>query len=418
MTNVSSHDRQFVVETLPLFEMARMRSANTARKHPTQGFAGEGTGSSMRWVNQFTHTRRLLGSSDREVVTPNNDTLYTNAWLDLSDGPLVIDVPEMGERYWTLGFLDAWTNPWAYAGRRTTGGGAQKLFVHGPKWQGEVPLAMRSISAPGADVWIIGRILVDDEPEDLQAVHALQNKFAICRLDGTPALRRLDVMVDGRRESVPDAAEYQRVIGAMASRNPPQQLLAPRPSEVGQLQGALDEIYAQLRDTTERSGLGGGWTTAVSVRNHFGSDFLTRARVARNWIGTLGIEEAMYIMAEVDSEGAPLGGDSRYTLRFAVDAQPQVDAFWSLTLYRREDCLLVENPIARYSIGDRTKGIRREPDGALSITIQAQDPGAGKNWLPAPKGEAFYLTLRLYQPRTAHLEGTFNYPPVQRVEGS
>src|SRR3546814_19650994 len=89
----------------------------------------------MRWVNQFTHTRRLRGPDDKEVVTPNNDTLFTNAWLDLSAGPLVIDVPEMGPRYRVLGFLDAWTNSWAYAGRRTTGGGAQRLLGHGPRWQ-------------------------------------------------------------------------------------------------------------------------------------------------------------------------------------------------------------------------------------------------------------------------------------------
>src|SRR5690606_186901 len=100
-----------VIQTLPLFEMARMRSANTARRHAVKGFAGVGPASDMRWVNQFTHTRKLIGPEDREVVTPNNDTLFTNAWLDLSNGPVVIDVPEMGNRYWTLGFLDAWTNP-------------------------------------------------------------------------------------------------------------------------------------------------------------------------------------------------------------------------------------------------------------------------------------------------------------------
>ena len=87
--------RQAVIQTLPLFEMARMRTSNAARRHPTEGFAGDSPSSTWRWVNQFTHTRRLLGPEDKEVVTPNNDTLYTNAWLDLSDGPVVIDVPEI-----------------------------------------------------------------------------------------------------------------------------------------------------------------------------------------------------------------------------------------------------------------------------------------------------------------------------------
>src|SRR5690606_12718873 len=142
----------------------------------------------------------------------------------------------------------------------------------------------------------------------------------------------------------------------------------------------------------------------------------TRARVARNWIGTLGIDEAMYIMAEVDARDEALTGQRRYVLRFAPGEGPKVDAFWSITLYRRSNCLLVANPINRYSIGDRTEGLRRDADGGLSIAIQADNPGLGKNWLPAPSGENFYLTLRLYQPQRPHLEGTFSYPAIERVD--
>ena len=408
--------RDQVIETLPLFEMARMRSANTARRHPVEGFAGDGPGSTMRWVNQFTHTRKLISPDDKEVVTPNNDTLFTNAWLDLSAGALVIQVPEMGERYWVLGFLDAWTNPWAYAGRRTTGGAQQRLFVHGPNWKGPVPDGMHGISAPGDDVWVIGRILVDHDDEDLARVHALQDRFGIFRPDGSSALTRLDVMLDGRRLGVPDAGDYLCVIDRMLERNPPPRPGPGWPPAAATLEEALPRVYAELREADARSELGGGWTTAVYVRTHFGEDFATRARVARNWIGTLGIEEAMYVMAEVDAQGRVLDGTHRYTLRFPGAGMPEVDTFWSVTLYRREDCLLARNPINRHSIGDRTRGLLRDADGGLTLAIQADDPGPGENWLPAPAGEGFYLTLRLYQPRRAHLEGTFSYPPVQRVD--
>lgn len=407
---------QAVMETLPLFEMARMRAANTARRHPVHGFAGDGPASTLRWVNQFTHTRRLRGPEDREVVTPNNDTLFTNAWLDLSNGPVVIDVPEMGERYWTLGFLDAWTNPWAYAGRRTTGGCAQRLFVHGPTWRGAAPAGMHTISAPGDDVWVIGRILVDHDEEDHALVHSLQDRFSISRPDGAPAVSRIDTLLDGHGTGVPDAGEYLRVLGEMMSRNPAEHALTGWPPSPGELQPALAQVYRDLRGASHDAELGGGWTTAVSVRTHFGRDFATRARVARNWIGTLGIEEAMYIMAEVDAAGAELDGSFRYLLRFPAGAPLQVDAFWSITLYQRKDCLLAANPLGRHSIGDRTRGLRLDADGGLDIAIQADDPGEGRNWLPAPAGEAFYLVLRLYQPRSAHLEGRFNYPPVQRVD--
>lgn len=407
--------RDVVLETLPLFEMARMRAATTARKHPREGFAGDSPASRMRWVNQFTHTRRLRSPDDKEVVTPNNDTLFTNAWLDLSAGPLVIDVPAMGPRYWVLGFLDAWTNPWAYAGRRTTGGGAQQLFVHGPNWQGEVPAGMHRIAAPGDDIWIIGRILADADATDLARVHALQDAFVLRRPDGAPALGRVDTLIEERGAGIPDAGEFCRVVDAMLARNPPAAAMQGWPPALEELQRALTDVYTELRDVPEASALGGGWVTAVTVQTSFGDDFLTRARVARNWIGTLGVEEAMYIMAEVDADGQALTGARRYRLRFPPGGGPQVDAFWSITLYRRRDCLLVANPIGRHSIGDRTAGLLRDADGGLTVVIQSDDPGRGVNWLPAPADDGFYLTLRLYQPHRTHLDGTFRYPPVERL---
>ncbi|WP_417224097.1 DUF1254 domain-containing protein [Achromobacter spanius] len=392
-----------------------MRAANTARKHPAQGFAGDSPSSRMRWLNQFTHTRRLRGPDDKEVVTPNNDTLFTNAWLDLSEGPVVIDVPAMGQRYWVLGFLDAWTNPWAYAGRRMTGCEAQRLFVHGPAWRGNVPAGMHEISAPSNDVWVIGRILVDATAQDLAEVHALQDRFALLRMDGTPALSRIDTLIDERGAGVPQAQEYARVVDTMLARNPSAHPLPAWPIAPELLQQALGDVYTELRDVAQSSELGGGWTTAVNVRDNFGDDFVTRARIARNWIGTLGIDEAMYIMAEVDEQGLALSGTHRYELHFPRSALPQVASFWSITLYRRSDCLLVANPIGRHSIGDRTQGLLQDADGGLRIRIQADDPGHEHNWLPAPAGEGFYLTLRLYTPARAHLEGTFAYPPVRRM---
>jgi acetate---CoA ligase (ADP-forming) len=410
--------RDTVVETLPLFEMAKMRAATTTRRHPERGFAGDGPGSTLRWVNQFTHTRRLLGPTDREVVTPNNDTLYTNAWLDLSNGPVLIEVPAMGNRYWTLGFLDAWTNPWSYAGRRTTGNEAQRLFVHGPGWSGEVPPDAHVIGAPGMDVWIIGRILVDDNPDDLQAVHRLQDRFEIRRLDGTAAVSRVDALMDGRSVMAPTADEYVRVVEAMMSRNPPNRPIRGWPVKSSGFAETLPLVYAELRDDARASDVGGGWNIAVTVSTDFGDDMLTRARVARNWIGTLGIEEAMYVMAEIDADGRPLHGSHRYELRFPSGGEPEVDAFWSITMYRSQDRLLVANPIDRYSIGDRTPGLHRGPDGSLCIAIQALAPESDANWLPAPDGEPFYLTLRLYQPRAAHQERRYCYPAVRRVDSS
>lgn len=178
---------------------------------------------------------------------------------------------------------------------------------------------------------------------------------------------------------------------------------------------ALAEVYDSLRHEAQPSPLGGGWRLPVTIRTGYGDDYATRARVARNLIGALGIEEAMYPVCEVDADGRPLDGRARYELHFGPAQWPQVDAFWSLTMYDRSHCLLVDNPIDRYSIGDRTPGLRREPDGGLRIRLQPDDPGPGCNWLPTPADDGFYVVLRLYQPRAAHLQMQFTYPPLRRL---
>ena len=107
----SSLAREAVLYTLPLYEMARMRAANCPRRDALGKFAGTTPESTLRWINHFVHTRQLLGPQHRQVVSPNNDTLYSNAWLDLSQGPLLLTVPASGDRYYVLGLLDFYTNP-------------------------------------------------------------------------------------------------------------------------------------------------------------------------------------------------------------------------------------------------------------------------------------------------------------------
>lgn len=409
--------RTTLIQTLPLYEMMRMRAATTARRHPQLGFASNDRSSTLRWVNQFTHTHRKLGPEDREVVSPNNDTVYSNAWLDLSQGPVLIESPDMGDRYWTLGLLDAWTNPFAYIGRRTTGNRRQRTLVHGPGWHGPLPSGISQvIAAPGDDVWLIGRILVDDSAADLEAVRALQALLSMSRLDGSDAAMRVDTWLDGRSMAVPPAALYAATIDAGLRRNPPptgESLAWPLDPQA--IETHLPIVFDELRQQDQPHQLGNGWGLPVAVRTGWGDDVQTRARVARNLIGALGIDEAMYPTAEVDADGQPLGGTHAYELRFAPGGGPRVGAFWSLTMYRRSDCLFVANPIDRYSIGDRTPGLRTDADGGLTIRLQAIDPGAAHNWLPAPAGELFYVVLRLYQPAAEHLEFRFAYPPLRRL---
>jgi hypothetical protein len=426
-----------VVHAYPLYEMARMRAATSPQRTDTAGEASR----PLRWCNVFTHARQLLGPGKSRVVTPNHDTLYTNAWLDLGDGPLVIDVPDTAGRYYVLGLLDFYTNPFAHLGQRLTGTAARSFLVTPPGWRGELPSAFREagahVEAPTRWLWVIGRILVDG-PHDVPAVNALQDGFVVRTLSdwqagGPSAPRRFDPACDPKapltaahfaaqvnralRENPPPAGEAASVARfAPLGLGPDADADALDDMQRTTLQDALDAVLPRLREAQSGTTTATGWVQMPLVEGSFGDDHLARALVALKYIGMLESREATYPLAWRDAAGRTLNGSHRYTLRFAPGAMPPVDAFWSLTMYDSRDYMLVANPIDRYAIGDRTPALRHDADGGLTLHIQHARPegeAAQANWLPAPEGD-FYLCLRAYMPRAEMLDGRYALPAVVR----
>lgn len=441
---------QALVYAWPLYEMQRMRAATSPRKLAGHGFAGDSPDSTQRWCNVFVHERELLTAGRSRVVMPNNDTLYTNAWLDLSAGPLVLDMPDMGTRYHVLGMLDFFTNPFAHPGTRTLGNGGGAVLVTPPGWQGDVPGDFppeRRISAPTPWVWIIGRLLIDGAHE-LDEVHALQNGFGIRSLadwqadrPGTP--HRFDARHDPRAPF--DPQRFLALANEALRENPAppsdEALLAGlRAIGLGADEDAVARIWAdeaaraawhRAADTVQAlldhraDALGSltppaGWSRSMmSLDGGFGHDHLLRAFIARQGIGALSPHEAIYPRCETDSSGQMLDGARRYRIRFAPGQLPPVNAFWSITLYSTRDFMLVDNPIARYAIGDRTPGLQHDTDGGLTLHIQHAAPldaAARANWLPAP-ADGFFLCLRAYLPRAEMLDGRYTLPAPERIAG-
>ncbi|SEF29587.1 DUF1254 domain-containing protein [Variovorax sp. NFACC27] len=426
-----------IVYAFPLYEMSRMRAATSPQRTDVAGEAPK----PHRWCNVFTHARQLLGAGKSRVVTPNNDTLYTNAWLDLGDGPLVIDVPDTAGRYYVLGLLDFYTNPFAHIGQRLTGTAARSFLVTPPGWRGEVPAAFREagshVEAPTRWLWVIGRILVDG-PQDVPAVNALQDGFIVRTLGDWQAgktssmPKHFDPACDPKaplsaehfatqvnralRENPPPAREAG-LIARFAALGLGPDVDALDDTQRSVLQDALDAVLPQLRGAQSGATSSTGWVQMPLVEGSFGDDHLARALVALKYIGMLESREATYPLAWNDASGRKLNGSGRYTLRFAPGALPPVEAFWSLTMYDSRDYMLVDNPIDRYAIGDRTPALRHDADGGLTLHIQharPEDEAARANWLPAPAGD-FYLCLRAYVPREEMLDGRYALPALVRT---
>ena len=128
-------------------------------------------------------------------------------------------------------------------------------------------------------------------------------------------------------------------------------------------------------------------------------------------------QEAIYPAYFIDAVGEKLDGANNYALRFAPGQLPPVNAFWSLTMYRMPESLLVANPINRYLLNSpMLDQFVKDADGGVTLYIQNESPGSDKepNWLPAPKG-SFMTIMRLYWPKPEALDGAWKKPPMTKT---
>jgi hypothetical protein len=408
-------------------------------------------GESAAPVNQLCNIRKFPDPTMTAVVSPNADTLYSFAFLDLSKEPMILSVPEMGKRYYLMEMLDAWTNVFAAPGTRTTGSGKSDFVIVGPTSKGSLPenmATLKVIKSPTSLVWIIGRTQTNGK-EDYAAVNAIQDQYKLTPLSAwgkpytPPSNVAVDPKVDMKTPPVEqvaglDAKAFFSRLNAAMKDNPPATADNPALKSFASLGIApgkpfdlksLDANLARQLEASVRNGQTriiaeakkphgkaiNGWEFMSNVGS-YGIDYLWRAVVALIGLGANLPEDALYPRATKDAEGQPLTGENEYVIRFSKDQLPPVGAFWSITLYNSKQ-FFVPNPINRYAIGDRDK-LKFDDDGSLPIYVQNQSPGKEKesNWLPAPK-DSFNLFMRLYWPKKEIIEGTWKPPQIKQEVG-
>jgi hypothetical protein len=393
-------------------------------------------------VSHFWHAPGVLDASYQDGGCPNNDTLYSVAWVDLSEEPIVLSHPEMGDRYFSFELASMSSDNFDYVGQRTTGSGAGHFLIAGPGWSGTVPEGVTA-TAPSPTPWILclGRTLVDGD-DDVPVATRLMAQYRLTPLskwgasDGQVPERR-DVLVP--IEASEDPLGPWKTLNAMLAENPPPPehgVLLSQFATVGigpgldpdrqppPVKAALARALAAGMRLLPAQFLSGEWATTINgwrypppTEGRLGDDFLRRA-ADQSLAGIVANDpaEAVYLVNRNDADGEPLTSDGRYELRFAGADLPPVESFWSLTMYKA-DMNLVPNPMGRYSIGDRTPGIVWEPDGGIRIVIQRESPGAehAANWLPCPADGTWFVILRLYRPRPSVIDATWECPPVRKV---
>ena len=399
--------------------------------------------------NQVHHTARVYTPADRAIQSPNSDTPYSFIGADLRAEPLVISVPAVEPaRYYSAQFVDAYTHNFAFVGSRATGNGAGRFLLAGPRWTGDKPAGVDHVIRSETEfAYVMWRTQLFG-PQDIDNVRKVQAGYRVQTLSaylGQPAPAAAAAVEFARPLTVPEqrsSLRFFELLNFVLQFCPPhasEQALRQRLARLGVGPGLHVEgpqLTPELRAAVE-AGMADAWVALaaldarmakgeVTSRDLFGSrerlrnNYLYRMRGASGGIYGMDAEEALYPVYYADAAGRPLDGSKRYALRFAPGQLPPANAFWSLTMYELPLRNLVANAVDRYLINSpMLPALQRDADGALTLYIQRESPGADKqsNWLPAPPGP-FFVALRLYGPKPEALNGQWQRPPLQMVDGA
>jgi hypothetical protein len=394
-------------------------------------------------LNRLTMLMDYVDPEERNVACPNQDVVYGLGMLALDVSPVVIQVPDFGDRFWIYQIVDLRTDSFVKLGKMHGSTSGFYLLV-GPDWNGEVPTGITRVFRASSNTGLVApRIFQDDTAQDKKAIQAALTgvvMYPLAEFDGKmkstewSKLPRVAAAPHGEEETrwvLPDKffdelaevladapplpgeeARYAQVLAVLAAAKDDPDLKRAMIEAAKQAEEELVSPLFQFRNYGQR--LPHHWTT-ISNESAFGTDYFTRTAVAKSNILVNSPDETKYFYQDLDETGARLDSANKYTVTFPKDGTPPVNGFWSLSVYN-EHHFFVANPMNRYSVGTKNKDLGLDADGSLTIFVQPEapsDPAHRSNWLPSPKG-AFSLYVRAYWPKPAAMDGSWTPPPVRQ----
>ncbi len=418
--------------------------------------------------NQMGYLDDYMPPAQRKVVTPNNDTIYGVALVDLADEAVVVQTPSDAPRghYWTIQIVDVFTTVIHQLGSASNTPGGKFLLV-GPGWRGEKPQGFVDVLRLPTNIGgVFGRSFAAHSAAEKQKARAVLNQIGVLPLSmDKPGPHRFDCEASARNKVFPPGItaelvaadpdilrvravdpnkfwdELRKVLDAnpavgpndAAMRDQARVLLALRdadPSWRAQLDRLALAADAELHESAKYHEVGvdagNGWQRQENGGD-WGTDWFGRAQAAVIYIYVNDYHEAIYFIRGTDASGELLQGRYSYTMTFPKGALPPVDrergGFWSLTMYDHDYYMLAEPPNGRTNVGRvnlDANELQFAPDGSLTITLSHTEPheaSAKANWLPAPEGQ-FALIVRAYVPTQPLLDGKYKLPNVERASSS
>jgi hypothetical protein len=400
-------------------------------------------------MNTVVMLTDYIAPAERYIGDPNQDVVYGLGYLSLEKEPVVIQVPDFGDRFWTLPVYDARTDQISELGLQY---GTKPGFymIVGPNWKGNTPTGIAGVVHSTTEYAVtMPRIFMDDTPEDRAAIQPALTQiqfYPLSQFDGTMKTKDWSKIPIIKRQGKPakysstqppwvDPATFFDHLPIVMKQVPPMpgeealykwigsvlDAAAKDPEVMKTLQQAAlaadQELVApMMKWRVNGQPAGNGWTSPAN-NGAFGTDYIHRMGSVKADPYDNKRNETMYFYTDNDTQSKQLVGTSSYAVTFAKGQLPPVKGFWSLTMYDPEH-YFAPNALKRFALGTKNnKTLKTNADGSLTIYLGNKSPGKDKeaNWLSAPAG-SFSVWLRTYWPDQAILDGTWKPPVIKMVK--
>lgn len=398
-------------------------------------------------ANWLTHADKLVDATFTDVVSPNRDTVYSQAYLDLNDGPMVFVKPKT-DRFCSVEILDFWTNAIAILGSGGDTENKEVCVITTPAHEENLPANMPRIICPTEKAAILVRTMAYDDA-DMKNVKKIQDEMALMPLANYLSGEKYQPPAgtyDEGNTFVPSEhvlslppEEYFAQANKLMENNPPLaddletmkklfdigvgpnekfdvSALGENPDTAWkEMLSGLEEYL--LKNSSSYSKDIGGWNFFGEPIAEFTTEYEYRALIALVGLLANPTDVAVYPSADVDINGDALTGKNEYIIHFEKDELPPTEknGFWSITAYNSKRGF-IDNDMDRYLVNDRSK-YKFNDDGSLDIYLQSDKPeDASKvnNWLPTGD-DSFSLIMRIYLPKETVKNGTWNAPSITKV---
>lgn len=389
--------------------------------------------------NKFYHAKNVATPNDTLFVSPNAETPYSYAVLNIKEEPVVLTIPEFeSNRFIGVPFYDLYTHVIYTISPKNNGNNGGSFLIAKENWKGNIPIGVKKrINSETSLIYVLIRTQLFGN-DDLQRVHQLQSQYKIQSLSeylGKPSIQEsktayLMPIQPQSPYSKADLAFFNVLNYALQFCNPhsSETDLLKRFASIGVVAGEKFQVENNPNAQALLEGIKKGQESFLaylpkikSSSELFGSRLALKnnyiGRAVGAWTGIYANEADVFLGLsgfESQADGKPFSGENKYTFTFKKNDYPPVDAFWSVTLYKLPSRLLYANSINRYLIqSTMVNKFKKNFDGSVTIYVQHESPGTDleANWLPCPKG-LFTMACRSYLPREELKNKKWLPPPV------